>query len=239
MGEQVRAEQGARRAVVEPARGDQADRRLHDVDRPAVFPSSIVSARVTAVTHRFQGAAAVRLGAEIEPQRGIDIAGVALLDVEVPGERFHVVDRHELVQPQRKQRQRQPRAIKDRSARGSPAHPCRSRCRSAWRRRPASAGSCSPPNSRARWPDRADPAVERERMLQGVEPAHASADVGGWRVAAARRSLVRLCSTADIRRSAVQRLAAQPGMAGDVEHRAVRPLNLISKKPWPCPCPCP
>src|SRR5262249_61462283 len=32
--------------------------------------------------HRFEDAAAVRLGAEIKPQRRIDIAGVAGLDVE-------------------------------------------------------------------------------------------------------------------------------------------------------------
>ena len=108
MGEHVRAEQRPRRTVVEPARGDQADRRLHDIDRPAVLSElDRVRPGHRNDLHRFQDAPAVRLGAEIEPQRRIDIAGVALLDVEVPGERFHVVDRHELVQPQREQRQRQ------------------------------------------------------------------------------------------------------------------------------------
>ena len=38
-----------RRAVVQPARRNQPDRRLHDIDWPAVLPISIVSARVTAV----------------------------------------------------------------------------------------------------------------------------------------------------------------------------------------------
>ncbi len=156
MGEQVRAEQRPRRTVVEPARGDQPDRRLHDVDLPVLFPEpDRVRAGHRGDRHRIQDAAAVRLGAEIEPQRRVGVAGVALLDVEVPGEGFHVVDRHELVQPQREQRQRQ--AGRDQRfdlARGSPARPCRSRCRSAWRRRSASAGSCSPPKIRARWPDR-------------------------------------------------------------------------------------
>src|SRR5216684_2514441 len=70
------------RTVVQPARGDQADRRLHDIDRPVSFSElDRVRPGHRNDLHRFQGAPAVRLGAEIEPQRRIGIAGVALLDV--------------------------------------------------------------------------------------------------------------------------------------------------------------
>ena len=145
---------------------------MTSIARPCL-PSSIVSARVTAVTFiDFQDVAAVRLGAEIEPQRGVDIAGVAWLDVEMPGEGLDVVDRHELVQPQREQRQRQPGAISD------------SICGADHRLVLAEAGVDQQRGvalrqqiavrhriaARARRIG-ADPAVERERVLQGVELA--------------------------------------------------------------------
>src|SRR5262249_13923099 len=115
--------QRARCAVVKPARGNQPDRRLHDVDRPA-FRSELDGIRPgnRRDLHRFEHAAAVRLGAEIEPQCRVDITGVAGLDVEVSGEGldvevsgegFDVVDRHELVEPQRKQYSGKPGAISD------------------------------------------------------------------------------------------------------------------------------
>ena len=59
--------------------------------------------------HGFEDVAAFGLGAEIEPQRGVDIGGVAGLDVEMPGKALDIVDRHEFVEPQREHRQRQPR----------------------------------------------------------------------------------------------------------------------------------
>ena len=108
MGEHVGGEQRAGCAIVEPARGDEPDRRLHDVDRavPLSEPNGI-GAGHRGDLHRFEDAAAVRLGAEIEPQRRVDIAGVAGLDIEMPRERLDVIDRHEFVEAQRKQRQRQ------------------------------------------------------------------------------------------------------------------------------------
>jgi hypothetical protein len=122
--------------------------------------------------HRLQDVAALRLGAEIKPQRGVDIAGVASLDVEVPGESLDIVDRHELVEPQREQRQRQA----GRDERLDLGADCRlvfaETCvdqhrRVALRKEIAvrhriAARACG---------IRAHPTVERERVLQGVELA--------------------------------------------------------------------
>ena len=57
---------------------------ITSIARPCL-PSSMVSARVTAVTFiDRQDVAAVRLGAEIEPQRRVDVAGVALSMLKCP-----------------------------------------------------------------------------------------------------------------------------------------------------------
>src|SRR5262249_24983835 len=100
MGEEVRAEQRSGGAVVQPARGDQANRRLHDVER-ATFLSDVdrVRAGHRAHAHRPQNAATVGLGTEIEPQRCINVAGLALLHVEMRSKSLDIIDRHELVEP--------------------------------------------------------------------------------------------------------------------------------------------
>jgi hypothetical protein len=93
-----------------------------------------------------------------------------LLDVEVPGEVLDIVDRHELVEPQREQRQRQPRCDQrfdlaaDRAfvlaeARVDEHRGVALRQEVAVRYRKA-ACTCG---------IGADSAVERIRMLQGVE----------------------------------------------------------------------
>src|SRR5262245_13697188 len=99
MGEEIRAEQRACQTIVEPARGDQANWRLHDLNRPTLLSDlDRVGPCHRGDPHRFQDAATIGLGAKIKPQSGIDIAGVALLDVEMSREYLNVVDRHEFVQ---------------------------------------------------------------------------------------------------------------------------------------------
>ena len=107
--EHVGGEQRLGRLVVDPARRDQADRRLIDDDRAAELADRdrLLAADGGDVEPVERVLPGVGAGAEIEPERGVGIAGEAFLDVEVERERIDVLDRHEFVQPQRQQRERQ------------------------------------------------------------------------------------------------------------------------------------